>query len=173
MILVGGVGQLWQGDLDLGRRAAERLALELAGPDVYVEDLYYGAVAVAQRLDELRPEALVVVGATSRGRPPGIVEVRTVAVLSLAEDAVQLAVADAVTGYVAVDLLLEVAGGLGALPPVTVVVDVEPATVEPGDDLSPEATAALEQAMDMVRAEVAALRPAGPDGSASFPATAG
>ena len=158
MIVVGGVGQLWQGDLDVGRRAAERLAAELEGPDVSVEDFYYGAVAVAQRLEELQPDTLVLIGAVERGRPPGTVEARVHDDVTAADlRSVQLAVADAVTGYVAIDLLVEVAGGLGALPPVTTVIEIEPASIEPGDRLSPEAAHGLEEALDTARRTIARL----------------
>ncbi|MGH9281391.1 MAG: hypothetical protein ACRD0S_00475, partial [Acidimicrobiales bacterium] len=73
-VLVGGVGELYQGDLDLGRVAVERLAQEALGDHVAVEDLHYGAVAVAQRLEELRPAHLVLVGGVARDRAPGTVE---------------------------------------------------------------------------------------------------
>jgi hypothetical protein len=63
-------------------------------------------------------------------------------------------VAEALTGYVSIDLLLEVASGLGALPGRTVTVEVEPARLDPCDRLSPQAEAGLEQALELVRAEV-------------------
>ena len=65
-VLVGGVSELFQGDLDLGRLAVARLLDEDLGPGVLVEDLHYGAVAVAQRLEEVRPDTLVLVGAVRR-----------------------------------------------------------------------------------------------------------
>ena len=150
-ILVGGVGQLYQGDLDFGRVALERLGD--IGPGIVVEDLSYGAVAVAQRLEELAPERLVLVGAVARGRPPGTVERRAVTTVAAPEQ-VQRSVADAVTGYVHIDLVLDVAGGLGVLPADTVVVEVEPATVEPSVRLSPVIERALDEALALVRAEL-------------------
>lgn len=153
-VLVGGVGQLYQGDLDLGRVAAERLAGEALGPDVLVEDLHYGAVAVAQRLQDLRPRALVLVGAEERGRAPGTVQRRRVHLPDLPPGRLQQAVADAVTGYVTIDLVLEVARALGALPARTTVVEVEPARTDPGERLSPEGQAGLEAALALVRTEV-------------------
>ncbi len=153
MLFVGGVSQLRQGDLDLGRRAVERLAAELGGADVIVEDLYYGAVAVAQRLDEIRPDVLVIVGATPRGRAAATVDVFTITPQRRDRADVQAAVADAVTGYVGTDLLLEVVGGLGTLPRRTVVIDVEPATTQPSPTLSAEAGEALERAVVLVREE--------------------
>lgn len=159
MILVGGVAELYQGDLDLGRVAIGRLVDEDLGPGVLVEELSYGAVAVAQRLEDLHPEGLVLVGAHPRGRSPGTVERRDVGPLDVSPEELQLAVGDAVTGYVTIDLLIEVAMALGALPPRIVTVEVEPASVEPSEALSPPAQDGLEQALGLVRAEVAALRP--------------
>jgi hydrogenase maturation protease len=153
-VLVGGVGQLYQGDLDLGRLAAERLAGEALGPDVLVEDLHYGGVAVAQRLQDLRPRALVLVGAVTRDRPPGMVERRRIRDLRLPPEQVQRAVADAVTGHVTLDLVIEVAAGFGALPARTTAVEVEPGRVEPTERLSLNAGRALESAIGLVRAEV-------------------
>lgn len=120
-----------------------------------VEELSYGAVAVAQRLEELRPDVLVLVGAKERGRPAGTVERRDVVPLPRPADVVQRAVADAVTGYIDLDLVLEVAHGLGALPSRTVTIEVEPATIEPSTSLSLEAQGGLVEALRLARAEVA------------------
>lgn len=157
MILVAGVAELYQGDLDLGRLAAARLAGEDLGPEVLVEELSYGAVAVAQRLEELRPDALVLVAAHARGRIPGAIERRAIVAPRLSPAEQQLAVGDAVTGYVTIDLLVEVAAALGALPARTVAFEVEPASVRPATALSPEAEAALDEVLERVRSEVAAL----------------
>lgn len=154
LTLVGGVAQLYQGDLDLGRLAVERLAHDDLGPDVLVEDLSYGAVAVAMRLEELNPRKLVLVGAERRGREPGTVERREVTGLPREPADVQRAVVDAVTGYVGIDLVLEVAHGLGALPDETVVIEVEPESTEPSERLTPAAHAGLEEAIRLVREEL-------------------
>jgi hydrogenase maturation protease len=154
-VVVGGVGHLYQGDLDLGRVAVERLAHDDLGPDVVVEEFSYGAVAVAQRLEELRPEVLVLIGAAARERSPGAVERRDVVALPRSPQEIQRAVADAVTGYIDLDLVLEVAHGLGALPRRVVVVEVEPALTQPAEHLSSAAEAGLAEALDLVRAEVA------------------
>jgi hydrogenase maturation protease len=159
LIVVGGVGHLYQGDFDLGRRAVELLHEEDLGLDVVVEDFSYGAVAVAQRLEDLRPAALVLVGAVERGRAPGAVTLMSFTALDeLTPDRLQLAVTDAVTGYISIDLVVEVAHGLGALPPRTVAVEVEPARVEPSVELSPEAESALPSALRLVRAEITRAR---------------
>ncbi len=158
MILVAGVAELYQGDLDLGRVAVERLAAEEFGDDVLVEELSYGAVAVAQRLEDLRPDVLVLVGATARGREPGSVQRRELGPSQLTPRELQLAVGDAVTGYVTIDLLVEVATALGALPARIVTIEVEPISQEPAEQMTALAHAGLERALDLVRAEVAGLR---------------
>ena len=152
--VVGGVGHLYQGDLDLGRRAVERLAHDSLGPGVIVEDFSYGAVAVALRLEELRPGLLVLVGAKARGRAPGAVERREITALPRPVPAIQAAIADAVTGYIDIDLVLEVAHGLGVLPKSTVTIEVEPESTEPSEDLSAAAQAALIEALELVRREL-------------------
>jgi hypothetical protein len=158
VILVGGVAELYQGDLDLGRLAVERLASEDLGPDVLVEELSYGGVAVAQRLEDLRPDALVLVAAHARGRAPGTVWRRDVGTPELSAEELQVAVGDAVTGYVTIDLLIEVSAALSALPARTIAIEVEPASVEPAEELTALAAAGLEEALALVRAELQRLR---------------
>jgi hypothetical protein len=158
-VFLGGVAELFQGDLDLGRLAVERLRAESVAPDrpgleVVVEELHYGAVAVAQRLEELRPSALVLFGAVARGRPVGSVHRYRVAAPSSSPAELQLAVGDAVTGYVGIDLVVEVAGGLGVLPARTVAVELEPDRVGPGEGLSESAARGLETVLGLVRREV-------------------
>lgn len=152
-VLVGGVAQLYQGDLDFGRVAIERLAEEELERHLLVEELSYGAVAVAQRLQEVRPAALVLVGAASRGRAAGTVERRRVHPAALPAEQVRQAVAEAVTGYVTIDLLLEVCAGLGALPAHTVAIELEPVRTEVTERLSPQADAALVPALRLLRTE--------------------
>lgn len=151
------MGQLWQGDLDLGRRAVEVLAAEDLGPGVVVEDLCYGAVQVSWRLDDLRPQGLVIVGAHARGRPAGTVERRIVEPFEIPADEARHAVDEALTGYLSVDLLVEVLAAFGALAPQTIVIDVEPQTRYPSCDLSLICAEALDAALALVRAEARRL----------------
>lgn len=153
-VLVGGVSELFQRDLDLGRLAVERLLGEDLGSGVLVEELHYGAVAVAQRLEDVRPDLLVLVSAVQRGRTPGTVERRRVDPPQLTPEATQAAVGNAVVGYVHVDLVVDVAAGLGTLPARTVTVEVEPDEVGPGEGLSRPVAAALDDALATVRDEV-------------------
>jgi hydrogenase maturation protease len=152
--LVGGVGQLYQGDLDLGRVAAERLGAMDLGHGVVVEDLHYGAIAVTQRLEDLRPDALVLVGAATRGRAPGTVERRRVSPQPVEVERFRESVEQAGTGEVSIDLLVEVAAGFAALPARTVCIEVEPMRTDPATELSNEARIGLDGALELVRAEV-------------------
>lgn len=152
-VLVGGVGQLFQGDLDVGRLAVEQLS-DLAGDGVVVEDLHYGAVAVTQLLEDLRPGTLLLVGACERGRTPGTVERRYVDPPQLSSKEAQQAVEESITGYVSVELVVEVAAALGALPDRAVTLELEPAATDPSDELSAAAREALPQLCQLVRAEV-------------------
>jgi hydrogenase maturation protease len=156
-VLVGGVGQLYQGDLDLGRHVVERLAREPLGSDVLVEDFHYGAVAVAQRLEDVRPHSLVLVGAAERGRAPGTVERRVVEGVERSVSELQESVGNAVTGYVTIDLVVEVAFALGVLPEHTVIVDVEPVLRAPSDRLSEEGERLLDELLALVREELRSL----------------
>jgi hypothetical protein len=153
-VLVGGVSELFQSDLDLGRLAVEQLLAEDLGPGVVVEELHYGAVAVMQRLEDLRPQALVLISAVRRDRSPGTVERRRLDPPQLSPAEVQAAVGDAVTGYVHPDLVVEIASALGALPPRTVAVEVEPEHTGSGEGLSEPAADGLLLALELVRAEV-------------------
>jgi hydrogenase maturation protease len=150
-VLVGGVSQLFAGDLDLGRRAVERLADEDLGHGVLVEDLHYGAVTVAQRLQEVQPRALLLIGAEERGRAPGTVERRH---LEAGPGDPQVAVSEAVQGYVSVDLVVDVAAALGALPERVVALEVEPASTATSTDLSPAGSRALDEVVGLARIEV-------------------
>ena len=152
-VLVGGVSELFQRDLDLGRLAVEALQQEQLGPGVVVEELHYGAVAVAQRLEDLRPGTLILVSAVVRGRPAGRVERRRIDPPDLTPADVQAAIGDAVTGYVHPDLVIEISGALGALPPRVVTVELEPEVVGPGEGLSESGMRGLEVVLQLVRAE--------------------
>lgn len=146
-VLVGGVGQLYQGDLDFGRHAAEALAREQLGAGVVVENLHYGAVAVVQRLHDLQPQALVLIGAVQRGRAPGTLERRRIHGVDLPAEELQRAVREALTGYVTLDLVVEVAFALDALPARTVAIELEPVLLEPAERLSPDAERRLREAV--------------------------
>lgn len=150
-LFIGGVGQLYQGDLDLGRRAVARLQKLDLGPDVLVEDLQYGAVAVSQRMEEVAPRRLLLIGAEQRGRPAGTVERRSLPEPGL--EGAQRAVEQAVTGYVSIDITVTVLAALGVLPASTVTIEAEPETVEPSERLSVIAERALDEVVNLAEIE--------------------
>jgi hydrogenase maturation protease len=156
-ILVGGVSQLYQSDHDVGREVVDGLG-DLAAPGVHVEDLSYGAIAVVHRLEELRPDVLILVGTHARGRPAGTVEPRRVAASELTPEELQGAVLDAGTGYVDLALTVDVIHALGVLPARTVVVEIEPAETGPGEGLSDAVRDAVAPAAALIRREVATVR---------------
>ncbi|MEE9179195.1 MAG: hypothetical protein V3U46_12280 [Acidimicrobiia bacterium] len=153
-IVVGGVSQLYQGDLDFGRHAVESLSSLEWSLDVVVEDFHYGAVAVSQRLDDLEPDALILVGAEARRRPPGTIHRtrvdRSVPDVAQARDSVEAAV----TGYVTIGLLIDVIKALGSAPGRIVVFEVEPKTTGPSSEMSEEAVEALGVVIGALKKEV-------------------
>jgi hydrogenase maturation protease len=153
VVLIGGVGQLYQSDLDVGRHVAERLGAEDLGPGIAVEDMYYGAVEVSHLLHDLRPDALVLVGAEERGREPGSIERRRIARRMRLDEEAQGSVADAVTGYVSIDLVIGVAEAFDLMPARVVTIEIEPALTEPGETLSTTVEAAVPELIERVRGE--------------------
>lgn len=153
-IVVGGVGELYQGDLDVGRLAAERLKSAALGPTVLVEDYHYGAIAVAQHLQDVAPDALVLVGAVQRGRRPGTIERHRIRGPAHPGSQVQAAIQDAGTGYVGIDLIITVASAFGVLPSRAVAIEMEPLLTGPREDVSREAAGFLDQIVGIVSEEV-------------------
>jgi hypothetical protein len=82
------------------------------------------------------------------------VERRAIDGVDLPVSELQRAVGDAITGYVTVDLVVQVAFALGALPARTVAIEVEPVWLGPSDHLSPEAVAVLDEVVELVRGEL-------------------
>jgi Ni,Fe-hydrogenase maturation factor len=157
-ILVGGVGELYQGDLDAGRHLVDRLVGRVAD-HVVVEELHYGAIAVSQMLEESRPDALVLTAAMARSARAGSVRRRAAGTGGAPEpDVAQQAILQAAVGYVDVDLIVTVCAALGTLPSRTVVVEIEPETTGgPTETLSASVAAALGDAEAVIRRELELL----------------
>jgi hydrogenase maturation protease len=154
-VIVGGVGYRNLRDHSIGVAVSDRLESRAWGDDVCVEDLSYNPIAVVQRLGDEPParrfQRAILVGAAGRGRPPGAVAAyRWDGVLPPRDD-IQRAVAEAVTGVIALDNTLVVARHFGALPDEVVVVEVEPAVHEFGDTLSPAVDAVFDGVCELVR----------------------
>lgn len=178
--VIGGVGYRNLRDHSLGIRLSDELEAHARPPALLVEDLCYGPVAVAQwfleeaQHDPIRRAVFVTAIAREDGRPPGtIAAYRWNRVLPPPEE-IQRCVADAVTGVILLDNTLIVAAWMGALPPETVVIEVEPLEHAFGDEMSPAVAAAYPEvrrlalwyATDAPAAAALPLQPLGGGGSA-------
>lgn len=163
--LIGAVAYRTLRDHSAPFAVLERLERRPAGPDgmdVVIEDVSYNPIAVVQWLQEQQGDArfnrVVLVAAVERaGRAPGTVSAFRWDGVLPPDDLVQQAVTDAVTGIIAVENTVIVAGYFRALPSEVAVVEIEPIDHAFGFDLSPAVEAAIEPAC-AVAARLAADR---------------
>ena len=137
-VLLGGIGYRNLRDGSIGLHVIERLA-ERVGDGVEVEDVSYHPVGLSQNLQERpRYDRVVLVGAVARDRPPGTVtSYRWDGQLPDSEE-IQTRVSEAVTGVISLDNTLIVCGALGGFPEDVRVVEIEPASEQWGEELTPE-----------------------------------
>jgi hydrogenase maturation protease len=151
-VIVAGVGNVLRGDDGFGVVVAQRLEGEAAPPEVKVLDTGIGGIHLVQELLD-RTDALIVVDAVDRGRPPGTVfvirpEVEDVNELSLHERNDFLADMH----YATPERALAFARALGVLPETAWIVGCQPADAERlGEGLSAPVAAAVEPALAEVR----------------------
>ncbi|WP_431995211.1 hydrogenase maturation protease [Streptomyces griseoflavus] len=149
--LVAGVGNIFLGDDGFGVEAARALTGHPLPQGVEVADIGIRGVHLAYRLLD-GYDTLIVLDATARGGEPG-----TLYVIDAAEpgsrrppDGVPLD-GHRMSPDAVLALLDTLCAGTGALPPRrTLVVGCEPATVEEGIGLSPQAAAAVPEAVRLV-----------------------
>jgi len=153
--LVGAIGYRQLRDHSAPFAMLDRLEAENLGADTAVEDVSYNPVALMQWLHgdaKGQFERAIFIAAVERaGRPPGRVDAYRWDGILPPPELIQQAVADAVTGIISLDNTLVVAGYFKALPRQVAVVEIEPLEHAFGTDLSPEVTAAVETAVDLVR----------------------
>ncbi|HEU4980801.1 MAG TPA: hydrogenase maturation protease [Solirubrobacterales bacterium] len=149
-VLVGGIGYRYLRDGSVGIHAIERLA-DRASDAVEVEDVSYHPVGLSQNLHDRPPyDRVVLVAAAARGRAPGTVSAyRWDGVLPDADE-IQTRVSEAVTGVISLDNTLIVCGALGGFPNDVRVVEVEPASEQWGEELSPEIEERLPEIVEAV-----------------------
>ncbi|MDQ6634183.1 MAG: hypothetical protein M3Z10_05425 [Gemmatimonadota bacterium] len=141
--VIGGVGYRNLRDHSLGIVMSDELEPLARPPELLVEDLCYGPVAVAQWfLDEAREAPItraVFITAIGRedGRPPGTISVYRWDHSLPGADEIQRCIVDAVTGVILLDNTLTVCQWMGALPQETIVIEVEPLEHAFGDEMSP------------------------------------
>lgn len=152
-VLLAGVGYRNLRDLSAGPLAVERFGPSTETVDV--EDLSYGPVDVLFLLQRRDPYAAAIfIAAVHRGRPPGTVTRLDWTAPGTTTDALQERVAEAVTGVISIDNLLEICAHFGALPAEVVLIEIEPADDGWGEELSVAGQAALESATALARLEV-------------------
>jgi hypothetical protein len=154
---VGSFGRPGMRDLDFGRQVIDCLQ-QLDWPaGVVVEELPCSPALVLNRLQELRPSKVVLLGAVSRGDEPAGAVRRYAFHHATVPD---------------VDHSLTVARQWGGLPADTVIIEVEPADTGYGPGFSEELVDSFDPILDMVREELGhvdfgtpepAPAPAGPD----------
>lgn len=149
--LIGAVAYRTLRDHSAPFAVLERLEPSLVGANVVVEDISYNPIAVVQWLQEQEGDArfdrVVLVAALERaGRAPGAVSAFRWDGILPSDDLVQQAVTDAVTGIIAVENTVIVAGYFRALPPEVAVVEIEPRDHAFGFELSAAVAAAIEPA---------------------------
>lgn len=150
--LIGGFGVPGLRDLDFGRNFVS-YSEHLDWPeDVVVEEIPSSALLVLHRLQELRPDKLVIVVATSRGPDqPGTV--RRYHLVDPSAVGVRHHTADAPASPVDLHHSLALARQWGALPE-TVVIEVEPAETAVGLGFSEEVGGSLDRILALVREEL-------------------
>jgi len=157
-VLVAGVGYSNLRDLSAGPALVERLCRRPWPASVEVEDLSYGAIHVLHWLQEgPRLDALVLLGATARGREPGSTHRYPWVAPPMTAEQVQERVAEAVTGVISLDGLLVVLGYFGALPPRVTIIEVEPRDDDWGPDFSDVVDRALDDVERLVEDEIERL----------------
>ena len=151
--VIGGIGYRNLRDHSVGIVMSDELEPLARPPELLVEDLCYGPVAVAQWfLDEARVAPItraVFITAVARedGRPPGTISAYRWDHALPSDDEIQRCVVDAVTGVILLDNTLIVAEWMKALPAECIVIEVEPLEHAFGDEMS----SAVVDAYDEVR----------------------
>lgn len=155
-VLVGGVGYRNLCDHSFGVVVVDALAVHDWSPSVSVEDISYNPIALVQRLQDEpgdRPfELAIVVAAVERpGRVPGELALYRWDGALPGHSDIQAAVADGVTGVIALDNTLIVTRHFAALPGSVVVIEVQPRIHEFGSVFSSEVSVAFDSACATIK----------------------
>lgn len=148
-VLVAGIGNVFRGDDGFGSAVAKRLEQESFPDGVEVADYGIRGVHLAYQLLE-GYDLLVLIDAVPRGGPPGTVYVIEPDPVSADDGAAPIDSHEMSPGLV-LGLLPKLGGSVGRV----LVVGCEPATAEPGMELSAPVEAAIEGAAATVLSIVA------------------
>ena len=154
--LVGGLGMPGLRDLDFGRQVVGYLQ-HLDWPEaVRVEDLACSAHLVLDRLKELRPAKVVLLGSAARGSdPPGTLRRYQLDVTSPPPGRVHHGPTDFLGEMTDLDHTLAVVRQWGGFPVDTIVIEVEPLDCSFGPGFSEKLGDCIEPILAMVREELA------------------
>jgi hydrogenase maturation protease len=159
-VLVAGVGNVLHRDDGFGVAVAEHLDTATLPEGTTVVETGIGGVALVQELLTERFDALVIVDAVDRCRPPGtvlVIDPEVPDVSTLTPDQRQDLLADA--HLATPDRVLMLARALGVLPSVVRVVGCQPEDADGvGTGMSPRVARAVPRAADEVRGIIAQLR---------------
>jgi hydrogenase maturation protease len=150
-VLIGSVGYRNLCDHSFGVLVVEALARREWPEGVSIEDVSYSPIALVHRLADDPPErrfsrAVFVSGVQRPGRAPGTLSLYRWDRALPDPAQIQAAVAEAVTGVIAIDNTLVVARHFDVLPRDVVIIELEPVVHEFGDALSEPAAAVFDRA---------------------------
>lgn len=155
-VLVGGIGLPWLRDLDFGTQFIRRVEDQPWPPGVQVEDLSYSGHRVLDRLKELRPHKVILVGAMPRDvDPAGTIRRYQLDITPPPQDeALKERLAEAIGGIIDLDHTLEIVRWGKGFPADTVVIEVEPADRSFGLGFSDEVEASVDEVLALIREEL-------------------
>ncbi|MCV0403711.1 MAG: hydrogenase maturation protease [Chloroflexi bacterium] len=156
VLLIGGVGYTYLGDLSFGPTLVERLRTRDWPSSVAIEDVSYNPITVMDWLrdDPQRFHRAVFVTAVARGREPGSLHRSHWRPAGPSADQVQDSVAAAVTGTISLENLLIIGSHFELLPAETEVIEIEPVTSGWGEGLSAVAERRVSEVTAWLSAEI-------------------
>ena len=152
-VLIAGLGYLFLRDHSVGPAVVGALREQTWPPDVEIEDLSFGPIAVVQRFQD-RPahySRVVLVAAAVRHREPGGIYCYRWDGRLPGPEEIQGRVGEAIMGVIDLDNLLIVGGHFGIWPGEVVVVEIEPCDVEWGAGFSPAVQTAMPALLTTIR----------------------
>ena len=153
--LIGGVGLPWLRDLDYGTQWINRNAHHDWPDRVIIEDMSYAAHRVLDRLKELRPSKVILVGCMPRHEdPPGTIRRYDLDLTPPSDEEVQERLGDSATGIIDLDHTLAIARYYRQFPDDTIVIEVEPEDDTFGLGFSDAVEATVDDVLELVRKEL-------------------
>ena len=151
--LVGAVGYRNLRDHSAAFAVLDGLSGADLDDEVAVEDLSYNPIAIVQWLEGEAPanrfQRVVLIAAAERGRVPGTIDAYRWDGVLPPDDQVQQAVVEAVTGVIALENTVVIAGYFGVLPLAVAILEIEPQDHEFGSELSVAVGAAILPAIEL------------------------